>query len=89
MGFIVWLVVGGLIGWLASVAAHVRHEQDQLMIVVVGILGAFAGGLLFGPLLGARQLVGGDYGPGAVFASLTGAVVLLAIVLLFRRRPVR
>lgn len=89
MGFITWLVVGGLLGWLASVAMKMNAEQEQLLAVVVGIAGAFVGGFLFGPLLGARQLVGGDYGPGALLASLAGAIVLLAIVIAFRRRPAR
>jgi uncharacterized membrane protein YeaQ/YmgE (transglycosylase-associated protein family) len=89
MGFITWLVVGGLLGWLASVAMKMKAEQDQLLTVVVGIVGAFVGGFVFGPLLGARSLVGGDYGPGALVASLAGAIVLLAIVIAFRRRPAR
>ncbi len=89
MGFITWLVVGGLIGWLASVAMKLRAEQDQLLSVVVGVVGAIAGGMLIGPMLGARQVVGGDYGPGALFASLAGAVLLVALVLVFRRRPAR
>jgi uncharacterized membrane protein YeaQ/YmgE (transglycosylase-associated protein family) len=88
MGFVVWLVVGGLIGWLASVTLKLRAEEDQLLTVLVGIAGALAGGLLLGPLLGARASVGGDYGPGALLASLLGAVVLLGLVLLFRR-PLR
>jgi uncharacterized membrane protein YeaQ/YmgE (transglycosylase-associated protein family) len=89
MGFITWLVVGGLIGWLASVAMKMDAEQDQLLTVIVGIVGAFVGGFLLGPLLGARQVIGGDYGPGALLASLAGAVVLLAIVIAFRRPSTR
>jgi uncharacterized membrane protein YeaQ/YmgE (transglycosylase-associated protein family) len=88
MGFVVWFVVGGLIGWLASITLKMHREADQLLSVIVGIAGALAGGLLIGPALGARQAIGGDYGPGALFASLLGAVVLLGIVLVFRR-PVR
>jgi uncharacterized membrane protein YeaQ/YmgE (transglycosylase-associated protein family) len=89
MGFITWLVVGGLIGWLASVAMRMRDERDQLLSVVVGVVGALVGGMLIGPMLGAPQVVGGDYGPGALFASLAGAVLLVALVLVFRRRPAR
>jgi uncharacterized membrane protein YeaQ/YmgE (transglycosylase-associated protein family) len=89
MGFMTWLVVGGLLGWLASVATKMDTEQEQLLTVVVGIVGAFLGGLLLGPLLGAQPLVSGDYGPGALLASLGGAIVLLALVIAFRRRPAR
>jgi uncharacterized membrane protein YeaQ/YmgE (transglycosylase-associated protein family) len=89
MGFITWLVVGGLIGWLSCVVLRRHDEQEQLLNVIVGIAGAFVGGTLLGPALGARTVVGGDYGPGALAASLAGAVALLAVVLLFRRRPQR
>ena len=88
MGFVVWFVVGGLIGWLASVTLKMRAEEDQLLTVLVGIAGALAGGLLIGPALGATQASGGDYGPGALLASLLGAIVLLGLVLVFRR-PLR
>jgi uncharacterized membrane protein YeaQ/YmgE (transglycosylase-associated protein family) len=85
MGFVVWLVIGGLIGWLASVTLKLRAEAEQLLAVLVGIAGALAGGLVIGPMLGARAAAGGDYGPGALLASLLGAVVLLALVMVFRR----
>lgn len=89
MGFIIWLVVGGLVGWLGAVSLRMRDERDQLLAVLVGIVGAFVGGLLFGPVLGARMVPGGDYGPVALLAALGGAALLLALVLAFRRRPLR
>lgn len=85
MGFVTWLVVGGLSGWLAAVAMKSTAEHEQLLAVLVGIVGAFVGGLVFGPLLGAQPILGGDYSPGALLASLAGAIVLLAIVFAFRR----
>ena len=84
MGLIVWLIVGGVIGWLASLVMRTDAQQGILLNIVVGIIGAFIGGLLFG---------GGSINQGitvmSFVVSLVGAVILLAIVNLFRRGSVR
>ena len=48
MGIILWLIVGGIIGWLASMIMRTDAQQGILLNIVVGIVGAFIGGLLFG-----------------------------------------
>ncbi|HIQ17034.1 MAG TPA: GlsB/YeaQ/YmgE family stress response membrane protein [Novosphingobium capsulatum] len=85
MGIIMWLIVGGIIGWLASVIMRTDGQQGILLNIVVGIIGSFIGGLIFArgdissaPLTLATFLV-----------SLAGAVVLLAIVNLVRRGSLR
>jgi len=86
MNLIVWLVVGGLIGWVASMLMH--SPEGILMNVVVGIVGAFIGGWLLSPLIGAGTINSNDFSLGGLAVSLLGAVILLAIVNLFRRgRP--
>ena len=50
MGFIIWLVVGGLIGWLASIIMRTDAQQGIILNIVVGIVGAILGGWLIGPL---------------------------------------
>ena len=86
MNLIVWLVVGGLIGWVASMLMH--SPEGILMNVVVGIVGAFIGGWLLSPLVGAGTINSHDFSLGSLAVSLLGAVILLAIVNLFRRgRP--
>ena len=48
MGLIVWLVVGGLIGWLASIIMRTDAQQGILLNIVVGVVGAFLAGLFVG-----------------------------------------
>ncbi len=85
MGIILWLIVGGVVGWLASMIMRTDGQQGILLNIVVGIVGAFLAGLVFS---------GGTINDGAlnltsILVSLVGAVVLLAIVNLVRRGRVR
>lgn len=86
MQFIIWLIVGGIIGWIASMIMGTNDTQGKLMNIVVGIVGAFLGGLLLAPLLGTGTINQGDFSIGSLLVSLAGAVVLLFIVGLFRGR---
>jgi uncharacterized membrane protein YeaQ/YmgE (transglycosylase-associated protein family) len=86
MNLLVWLAVGGLIGWLASLWLHSDPEQGVFMNVVVGIVGALAGGWIVGPLVGARATDAHAFSASALLVSLVGAVVLLAVVTFVRRR---
>ena len=85
MNFIIWLVVGGLIGWVASKIMRTDAQQGVILNVVVGIVGAALGGWLISPLLGVGTINQGAFSIGALLVSLLGAVILLAIVNLFRR----
>lgn len=85
IGIILWLVVGGIIGWLASIIMRTDAQQGVLMNVVVGIVGAFIGGLI-----ASGGSINYDYrDPRAWIFSLIGAVILLAIINLVRRGRVR
>ncbi|NZA27437.1 GlsB/YeaQ/YmgE family stress response membrane protein [Luteimonas sp. SJ-92] len=88
MGIIIWLIVGGIVGWLASLVMKTDAQQGIILNIVVGIVGAFIGGWLIGPLLGAGSINDG-ISIMSVVVSLIGAVILLAIVNLFRRGRVR
>jgi uncharacterized membrane protein YeaQ/YmgE (transglycosylase-associated protein family) len=88
MGFIIWLIVGGIIGWVASLIMKTDGQQGILLNIVVGIVGAFIGGWLIAPLIGGSTGTGGFDLMGLV-AALIGAIILLAIVNLFRRGRVR
>ena len=85
MSFILWIVVGGLLGWVASMIMGTNDRQGKLLNIVVGIIGAFLGGLLIAPMLGTGTINQGDFSVSSLLVSLVGAVVLLAIVGLFRR----
>jgi uncharacterized membrane protein YeaQ/YmgE (transglycosylase-associated protein family) len=86
MGIIIWLIVGGIVGWLASLIMRTDAQQGILLNIVVGIVGAFIGGLIFSR---------GDINDGAPLSvmafivSLVGAVILLGIVNMFRRGSLR
>ncbi|MEO6063210.1 MAG: GlsB/YeaQ/YmgE family stress response membrane protein [Thermoflexales bacterium] len=89
MNFIIWIVVGGIIGWLASMIMNTNGSQGTLIDIVVGIVGAFLGGLILSPLLGIGTINDGNFSLPALLVSLLGAVILLAIVRLFRRGGTR
>ena len=88
LDFIIWLIVGGIIGWIASLIMKTDAQQGILLNVVVGIIGAFIGGWLIAPLIGGSTGTGGFDIMGFI-AALIGAIILLAIVNLFRRGRVR
>jgi uncharacterized membrane protein YeaQ/YmgE (transglycosylase-associated protein family) len=83
MNLIIWLIVGGIIGWLASLV--MRTSEGVLLNIIVGIVGALLGGWLISPLVGAGTINEGDFSIAGLGVSLLGAIILLAIVNLFRR----
>jgi uncharacterized membrane protein YeaQ/YmgE (transglycosylase-associated protein family) len=86
MGFILWIVIGGVLGWVASMIMGTNDQQGKLLNIIVGIVGAFLGGLLLSDLFDTGTINQGDFSVGSLLVSLVGAVVLLFIVGLFRRR---
>ena len=86
MSFILWLIVGGVLGWLASIVMKTNDKQGIFLNIVVGIVGAFLGGLLLAPLFHTGTINQGDFSVGSLAVSFVGAIVLLAIVNFFRRR---
>ena len=85
MNLIIWLVIGALVGWLASMVMNTDARQGALLNIVVGIIGAMIGGfLLGGPTINSNAL-----NLTAILVSFVGAVVLLAIVNLVTRGRVR
>lgn len=89
INFIVWLVVGGILGWIASMIMRTDGQQGILLNIVVGIVGAFLAGWLIAPLFGQGTINSGDFSIMGLVVSLLGAIVLLGIVNLFRRGTVR
>jgi uncharacterized membrane protein YeaQ/YmgE (transglycosylase-associated protein family) len=85
MNLLIWLVVGGLIGWIASLIMKTDAQQGLVLNVVVGIVGALVGGWLLSPLVGAGTVNQGDFSLMGLLVSLAGAVVLLFVVNLIRR----
>ena len=88
MNFIIWLVVGGVVGWVASLIMRRDAQQGIILNIIVGIVGAFLGGLLISPLVGVATINEGISVP-SILVSLGGAVILLAIVNAFTRGRAR
>jgi len=86
MSFIAWIIVGGILGWVASMFMKTNDQQGIFLNIVVGIVGAFLGGLLLAPLFGTGTINQNDFSMGSLLVSLVGAIILLAIVNFFRRR---
>ena len=89
MGLIVLLIVGGIIGWVASMIMRTDGQQGILLNVVVGIIGALLAGFIITPLIGGAPITSGVINIPSIIVSLIGAIVLLAIINLFRRGTVR
>ena len=89
MNFIIWLVVGGLIGWLASMLMKTNDQHGMFLNVVVGIVGALLAGWFISPLVGIGTINQNNFSVGGLLVSFVGAAILLAIVNLFRRGTAR
>lgn len=90
MGLILALIIGGIIGWLASIVMRTNAQQGILLNIVVGIVGSLLGSFLLGGFFGADgNLLNSPLDGGTLIAAFLGAVILLAIVNLFRRGSVR
>ena len=90
INFILWLLFGALVGWLASIVMRTDAQQGALLNIIVGIVGAFLGGFLFSLLgIGGANINSGDFSLSSLLVSFVGAVVLLGIVNMFRRGSVR
>lgn len=89
MGLIILIVVGGILGWLASMVMRTDGQQGIFLNIVVGIVGALLAGFLLNPLIGGGNIMRGDLSMSSLLVSFLGAVVLLAIVNIVRRGSVR
>lgn len=88
MNLILWIIIGGIIGWIASIIMKTDAQQGILLNIVVGIIGAFLAGLLLTPLFGVGTINQSNFSLPSLLLSLGGAIILLAIVNLFRRGTV-
>jgi uncharacterized membrane protein YeaQ/YmgE (transglycosylase-associated protein family) len=85
MNILIWLLVGGLIGWAASLFMGTNGRQGIFLNVIVGIVGAALGGWLFGGAFGTSTINQGNLSASGIMVSLVGAVLLIAALKLIRR----
>jgi uncharacterized membrane protein YeaQ/YmgE (transglycosylase-associated protein family) len=84
INFIIWIIAGALIGWVASLIMRTNSRQGLIADIIVGIVGAFVGGYFLSPLFNSSTINEGNFSIPALLVSLGGAIILLAISKLFR-----
>ena len=89
MTLILVLIIGGIIGWLASIVMRTDAQQGVFLNIIVGVVGALIAGVVITPLIGGAPITSGAFDIMSLLASFLGAVILLAVVNLFRRGSVR
>lgn len=89
MGLILALIMGGIMGWLASKVMNRDAQMGIFWNVAVGCIGSVLGRFLFGGLIGGGSLRADAFDPLTLLTSFLGAVVLLAIVNLVQRGRAR
>lgn len=89
INLIVWLVVGGIIGWIASMIMKTDGQQGLFLNVIVGIVGAAIAGWFLSPMFGVASINDSAFSIASMGISLLGAVILLAVVNLIRRGSAR
>jgi uncharacterized membrane protein YeaQ/YmgE (transglycosylase-associated protein family) len=89
INFIIWLIVGAIIGWVASRIMGTDGQQGTIIDIVVGVVGAFLAGWFISPLVGIGTINQSDFSIPALVVSLLGAIILLAVVKFVRRNMVR
>jgi uncharacterized membrane protein YeaQ/YmgE (transglycosylase-associated protein family) len=72
------------VGWVASIVMGTNGQQGVLLNVIVGIVGAFVAGLVLSPLFGIATINQNNFSLPGLLVSLVGAIILLAVVSLFR-----
>ena len=82
-------VLGGILGWIASIIMRTNAQQGTLLNIVVGIVGAFLAGMFLSPFFGVATINQNNFSLPSLLVSLLGAIILLALVNLFRRGTVR
>ena len=87
MKIIIWLVIGGLIGWVASMVMRTDGQEGILLNMAVGIIGALLGGWFFSSLVVVSTIDQSNFNGAGL--SLAGAVILLTLVNVFRRSALR
>ncbi len=81
-GFTVWLVIGGIVGWVASALKRTGTQHNILVYIVLGIVGSYAGGSLLAPFAGIRT-------PFHYLIALGGAMAAIAAYDLVKRARLR
>jgi uncharacterized membrane protein YeaQ/YmgE (transglycosylase-associated protein family) len=83
VNIIVWIIVGAIAGWLASIVMKTNRQQGLIEDIVIGIVGAFIGGFVLTLLPGVTPAQGLNV--GGILTAFIGAIILIAILRAIRR----
>jgi len=87
MNILIYLIIAALIGWVAT---SIMHDNSGLLLnIIVAVVGAFLAGYFLTPFFHVSTINQGNFSLPALLVSLGGAIILLAIVNLFRRGRAR
>ena len=89
INFIVWIIAGAIIGWIASTIMGTNGQQGTVLDIIVGVVGAFIAGLVLTPMFGISTINQNNFSLPALLVSLVGAIILLAVVKFLRRGGLR
>jgi uncharacterized membrane protein YeaQ/YmgE (transglycosylase-associated protein family) len=89
INFLLWLVAGGLLGWVASVVMLSDGPQGFLMNLLVGVFGAALGGWFLSPMVGLSGADQHGFSVGGLLVAMVGSIVLLSVYNVFRPGPAR
>ena len=84
INFIIWIIAGALVGWVASMIMRTNKRQGLITDIIVGIVGAFLAGYFLSPIFNVGTINEGDFSIPALLVSLGGAIILLIVSKLFR-----
>jgi uncharacterized membrane protein YeaQ/YmgE (transglycosylase-associated protein family) len=87
MQVVVWLIAGGVVGWVAGLL--MKRRDGLVLNIIIGIVGSILGGWFIAPFVGVTTIDQGTFTPASVLVSLAGAIILLAIVNFGRRGRMR
>ena len=81
MGFLMTLIIGGLIGWLGSIVMKTNAEQGAILNILIGVIGAAFGRWLFGSVFKIGGAVSaGSFSIAGIFWGVLGAVILIGLL---------
>ncbi|WP_439520208.1 GlsB/YeaQ/YmgE family stress response membrane protein [Hydrogenophaga sp.] len=89
INFLLWLVAGGVLGWVASVVMLNDSPQGTFMNLIVGVCGAALGGWFLSPMVGLGTVSETAFSMGGLLVAMVGAIVLLSVYNVFRPGPAR
>ena len=79
MNVVIWIVAGGIVGWIACTALHLNVSRGLVVSAIIGIGGAFFGGHVLAPIFGAAVGEAGAFSPFALLVAAATAVGCLTI----------